>query len=76
VQVKVVENHQNGKDTHIRGLKIYAKDERVEPTTMDVLGSVDEEEGVEEDLGIRKRTRKVEKGFIKEPDWMGEPELR
>jgi anaphase-promoting complex subunit 10 len=75
VQVKVVENHQNGKDTHIRGLKIYAKDERVEPATMDVLGSVDDEEGVEEELG-RKRSRKVEKGFIKEPDWMGEPELR
>jgi len=76
VQVKVVENHQNGKDTHIRGLKIYAKDERVEPATMDVLGVGDDEEGVEEDLGSRKRTRKVEKGFIREPDWMGEPELR
>ncbi|RAL59814.1 hypothetical protein DID88_000443 [Monilinia fructigena] len=30
VQVKVLENHQNGKDTHIRGLKIYSYDERHE----------------------------------------------
>lgn len=26
VQVKILENHQNGKDTHLRGLQIYAKD--------------------------------------------------
>ncbi|MCJ1443879.1 MAG: anaphase promoting complex subunit doc1 [Stictis urceolatum] len=28
LQVKVLENHQNGKDTHIRGVQIWAKDER------------------------------------------------
>ncbi len=27
VQMKVLENHQNGKDTHVRGVKIYAKEE-------------------------------------------------
>ncbi|GME31681.1 Anaphase promoting complex subunit 10 [Neofusicoccum parvum] len=26
VQVKILENHQNGKDTHLRGLQIFAKD--------------------------------------------------
>jgi anaphase-promoting complex subunit 10 len=26
VQLRVVENHQNGKDTHVRGLKVYARD--------------------------------------------------
>ncbi|KAK8178130.1 anaphase-promoting complex, subunit 10/DOC domain-containing protein, partial [Phyllosticta citrichinensis] len=26
VQVKIVENHQNGKDSHLRGLQIFAKD--------------------------------------------------
>lgn len=26
VQVKICENHQNGKDTHLRGLQIFAKD--------------------------------------------------
>jgi anaphase-promoting complex subunit 10 len=29
VQVHVKENHQNGKDTHIRGIKIFALDESV-----------------------------------------------
>ncbi|KAF2196868.1 APC10-domain-containing protein [Delitschia confertaspora ATCC 74209] len=30
VQVKILENHQNGKDTHLRGLQIFARDnERV-----------------------------------------------
>lgn len=24
VQVKILENHQNGKDTHLRGLQIFA----------------------------------------------------
>lgn len=27
VQIKILENHQNGKDTHLRGLQIFAKDE-------------------------------------------------
>lgn len=36
VQVRICENHQNGKDTHVRGLQIFARDER----------------GVREDLGI------------------------
>ncbi|KAB2577581.1 Anaphase-promoting complex subunit 10 [Lasiodiplodia theobromae] len=26
VQVKILENHQNGKDTHLRGLQIFARD--------------------------------------------------
>lgn len=26
VQIKILENHQNGKDTHLRGLQIFAKD--------------------------------------------------
>jgi hypothetical protein len=31
VQVRVKENHQNGKDTHIRGIKLYAIDENAPP---------------------------------------------
>ncbi|KKY15848.1 putative anaphase-promoting complex subunit 10 [Diplodia seriata] len=39
VQVKILENHQNGKDTHLRGLQIFARDEafrerRADPTTL------------------------------------------
>lgn len=38
VQVRIVENHQNGKDTHVRGLKIYAFDERVGRAEVEILG--------------------------------------
>jgi anaphase-promoting complex subunit 10 len=31
IQVRICENHQNGKDTHLRGLQIFAKD----PTAAD-----------------------------------------
>lgn len=27
VQVKILENHQNGKDTHLRGLQIFARND-------------------------------------------------
>lgn len=33
VQVKICENHQNGKDTHVRGVQVFAKDERVSKET-------------------------------------------
>lgn len=72
VQVRVMENHQNGKDTHVRGLKIYAKDERVAGGSLGTLGGLDEE---------RVKLKKgafvgEERGCLTEPDWMGEPELR
>ena len=27
VQIKILENHQNGKDTHLRGLQIFARND-------------------------------------------------
>jgi hypothetical protein len=72
LQVKVLENHQNGKDTHVRGLKVYARDERV--------GRGPRLDGLD---GGKKRAerREVESethegGWIVEPEWMGEVELR
>ena len=29
LQVRIIENHQNGKDTHLRGLQVFSHDERV-----------------------------------------------
>ncbi len=79
VQVRIVENHQNGKDTHVRGLKVYARDEKVRGgiSGLDTLGG----------LGEKTRKKKkasedgeafegAERGWLTEPDWMGEPELR
>jgi len=77
VQVKVVENHQNGKDTHLRGLKIYAKDDKAEKGGLDrvddALGKVDKMWS-----GTRDRWKKDAPAAeaLSEPDWMGEAELR
>jgi hypothetical protein len=78
VQVKVVENHQNGKDTHVRGLKIFARDERVrrglgEKEVLEVVGrrKIKKEKDHEEES-----VTGGEKGWLVEEDWMGEPELR
>ncbi|KAL8900867.1 MAG: hypothetical protein Q9207_005478, partial [Kuettlingeria erythrocarpa] len=29
VQVQILENHQNGKDTHVRGCQVWAQDEKM-----------------------------------------------
>lgn len=31
MQMKILENHQNGKDTHVRGLQIYAGEDGARP---------------------------------------------
>lgn len=77
VQVKVVENHQNGKDTHVRGLKIYAKDERVKGgiSEKEVLEAVGKKQKAKGRLSRDKETE-FDTGWLVEEDWMGEPELR
>lgn len=78
VQVKIIENHQNGKDTHVRGLKIYARDDRIRGTMgLDVL----EDEIIVGNGKAKARAAIVngggmERTWLIEPDWMGEPELR
>jgi anaphase-promoting complex subunit 10 len=72
VQVKVVENHQNGKDTHVRGLKIYARDEK-----SGGMGGM--QELVRGEIGGKPEKNRgvaVRETMLTEPDWMGEPELR
>lgn len=75
VQVKVVENHQNGKDTHLRGLRIYARDERAARPGNAVDALL---EATFNDTATKaiSRTGVVEGGHLTEPDWMGEVELR
>lgn len=77
VQVRIMENHQNGKDTHVRGLKIYARDERA----MGALGGLDslvkqEPRRKTKETVITQKTSGGERTWLVEPEWMGEPELR
>ncbi|KAI9870408.1 MAG: anaphase promoting complex subunit doc1 [Pleopsidium flavum] len=68
VQVRVCENHQNGKDTHVRGLQIFARDEKGRKGGGGVAGRKSE--------GLRDGTGKGEVVGLEEPEWMREPELR
>ena len=67
VQVRVLENHQNGKDTHVRGVQIFALDDKVKKPR----AALAEEDG--------KRTNGFEGSEamgMDEPDWMQDPEIR
>lgn len=76
VQVRIVENHQNGKDTHVRGLKIYARDDRVRGAMgMDNLRDEEEKGKARVPTGAGQ-TNGMERTWLLEPDWMGDPELR
>ncbi|KAL2075929.1 hypothetical protein VTL71DRAFT_872 [Oculimacula yallundae] len=72
VQVRIVENHQNGKDTHVRGLKIYARDDKARAGLGGLLG----DEVREMKSAMKSVGSATERGWLVEPDWMGEPELR
>lgn len=58
VQVKICENHQNGKDTHVRGVQVFARDERVRKETRN-KGLVEETERAddEEPMGREEQPR-------------------
>lgn len=67
VQVRVLENHQNGKDTHVRGVQIFAQDAKAKKSR----AAVAEEDG--------KGSNDVEASEamgMEEPDWMQDPEIR
>ena len=71
LQIRVLENHQNGKDTHVRGVQIFARDDRVreERKTIDGIGkggrgAAEDEQGTEGFMGL------------KELDWMRGSDLR
>lgn len=64
VQIRVCENHQNGKDTHVRGVQVFAMDERGPkgvrkrglPPVMG--GEVPEEDTVMHDVGSARTGRR------------------
>ena len=72
VQVRIMENHQNGKDTHVRGLKIYARDERLGGGALSALDGVP---GIGR-VASEAQGQGLERSMLTEPDWMGDPELR
>ncbi|KAG9992084.1 galactose-binding like protein, partial [Aureobasidium melanogenum] len=82
LQVRILENHQNGKDTHLRGLQIFARDERAGENTGLMEDDADTKEGARVDrmdMPVRsKEKRKRSEGLpkLKKASFMMEPELR
>ena len=76
VQIKILENHQNGKDTHLRAVQIFARDE--EQKTVHAGKKVEKSSAV---LPVRGAARRL-KARIAEPNnismasWMMDPDLR
>ena len=90
IQMKVCENHQNGKDTHVRGFQVFAQDDRAqglapaltrrESTRESKHGhgedDADARDGDEEGGPEASGAGEYKLVGIEEPDWMGEPTLR
>jgi anaphase-promoting complex subunit 10 len=78
IQVRILENHQNGKDTHLRGLQIFAKD----PTAGFEKQGLGEMASSRSDISHMPQTRKIEtvrrpkKHWADMGDWLDAPVLR
>lgn len=77
VQVRILENHQNGKDTHLRAVQLFARDEsqdvrRALPSSpvKRTLGSLPVRSGG----AVRPKGK--EAANIKMAAWMQDPDLR
>jgi anaphase-promoting complex subunit 10 len=77
VQVRICENHQNGKDTHVRGFQVFARDENAGKGTRKIIKKgVMREKADNASNGVVGNTEEEEILGMEEADWMGEPEIR
>lgn len=87
MQVRVLENHQNGKDTHVRGVQIFARDERVPQRREDESEDESDSSGMEivedEEAPGKKGSARGKSlfdlkglGGLDETDWMRDPIVR
>lgn len=68
IQMKVLENHQNGKDTHVRGFQVFARDDR----------RAIQSRGFNERATNQTSKAQAPKNILTfdDTDWMPEPEIR
>ncbi|KAL2818402.1 galactose-binding domain-like protein [Aspergillus granulosus] len=87
IQMRVIENHQNGKDTHVRGFQVFAQDDDRRRITNAPSASADGRtrrhsarksiRGAADDGGDGNRESVRGKvTALEEPDWMGDPVIR
>lgn len=72
VQVRICENHQNGKDTHVRGFQVFARDEVGGKTMRKTVKPKKAKERQAED-GENEDDSVV---GLQPAEWMGDPEIR
>ncbi|KAJ5676694.1 uncharacterized protein N7477_002327 [Penicillium maclennaniae] len=92
IQMRILENHQNGKDTHVRGFQVFACDDNRRRMAAAPSASADGRRrrstrqslrgNVLDALNGRRGSEDVDTGRLvdtsglDEPDWMGEPVIR
>ncbi|PKY09162.1 putative anaphase promoting complex subunit 10 [Aspergillus campestris IBT 28561] len=91
LQMRIMENHQNGKDTHVRGFQVFARDDDRRRMGNAPSASADGRvrrhsarrslRGSTQDDGLDGRSggADVDRGKVsglEEPEWMGEPVIR
>ncbi|KAJ9290637.1 hypothetical protein DTO021C3_1902 [Paecilomyces variotii] len=90
LQVRICENHQNGKDTHVRGFQVFARDEdrRRVAASAAAAGAHSRRHSMRKSLRGRKDAADHDrpessrglvggKGLaLEDPDWMGEAVIR
>ena len=85
VQMQVKENHQNGKDTHIRAVKLYALDENSTAGEDGVLHPMSDlvdaaADAADDDAAEIRRLGRLNAGRARSgqglPDFMRDPEIR
>ncbi|KAK4504898.1 hypothetical protein PRZ48_002861 [Zasmidium cellare] len=79
VQVRILENHQNGKDTHLRAVQLFARDEMHQVRRVAPVLSKTPKQNLK--APVSKATSKplpvhTEPNNIKLASWMMEPDLR
>lgn len=81
IQVRICENHQNGKDTHVRGFQVFARDENAGKGNRKVIRKgimrSKADNAARGDVGNSNNDDNDEQILgLEEADWMGEPEIR
>lgn len=75
VQVRILENHQNGKDTHLRGVQLFARDETYESRKAK-SSPLETSTRLPVRSGTGSTKTSAESNNIKLASWMLEPDLR
>lgn len=75
VQIRILENHQNGKDTHLRAVQLFARDDTQEDRRVEANTS-NGSPVLSQRLPMRSVKKHAEPNKIKLASWMQDPDLR